>query len=56
MKSSAATLSKSLTFKIAGSRGAMLLKNLPVTCSPETVSENLEIEIPMDVTEETKLI
>lgn len=42
-----------VSFKMASCRGATFRKNLPaLTCSPETVSENLENEIPMDVTEE----
>lgn len=42
-----------VSFKMASCRGATSRKNLPaLTCSPETVSENLENEIPVDVTEE----
>ena len=38
---------------MANCRGARFRKNLPaLTCSPETVFENPENEIPMDVTEE----
>ena len=42
-----------VSFKMASCRGATFRKNLPqLTCSPETVFENPENEIPMDVTEE----
>ena len=38
---------------MANCRGARFRKNLPaLTCSPETVFEHPENEIPMDVTEE----